>query len=42
MPKFNFNLRNVSAEGDTPVNFVIRWGNRRLVYSTGETIDPRH
>lgn len=42
MPKFNFNLRDASAEGDTPLNFVIRWGNRRLVYSTGEAIAPRH
>lgn len=42
MPKFNFNLRDASAEVETPVNFVIRWGNRRLVYSTGEAIDPRY
>ncbi len=42
MPKFNFNLRDASAEEETPVNFVIRWGNRRLVYSTGEAIAPRH
>lgn len=42
MPKFNFNLRDVSAEGPTPVNFVVRWGNRRLVYPSGEAIPPRH
>lgn len=42
MPKFNFNLRDASAEEETPINFVIRWGNRRLVYSTGEAIAPRH
>lgn len=42
MAKFNFNLRDGSAQGSTPVNFVIRWGNRRLVYSTGEAIAPRH
>ncbi len=42
MPKYNFNLRNASAKGPTPINFVIRWGNRRLVYPTGETIAPRH
>lgn len=42
MPKFNFNLRNASAEEETPVNFVIRWGALRLVYSTGEAIHPRH
>lgn len=42
MPKFNFNLRNPSAKAETPVNFVIRWGNRRLVYPSGEAIHPRH
>lgn len=42
MPKFNFNLRDASAEHATPINFVIRWGNRRLVYSSGEAIPPRH
>lgn len=40
MPKYNFNLRNASAEGPTPINLVIRWGNRRLVYPTGEKIPP--
>ncbi len=42
MPKFNFNLRDAAADHDTPVNFIIRWGNRRLVYSTNETIEPTH
>lgn len=42
MPKFNFNLRNASAKAETPVNFVIRWGARRLVYPSGEAIHPRH
>lgn len=42
MPKFNFNLRDASAEVETPVNFVVRWGSRRLVYSSGEAIPPRH
>lgn len=42
MAKFSFNLRNASAKGQTPVNFIIRWGNRRLVYPSGETIAPRH
>lgn len=41
MPKYNFNLRDSSAKGETPVNFVIRWGNRRLVYPTREAISPR-
>lgn len=40
MPKYNFNLRNASAKGTTPINLVIRWENRRLVYPTGEKIAP--
>ncbi len=42
MPKYNFNLRNGTAEGATPVNFIIRWNNRRLVYPSGECIPPIH
>jgi integrase len=42
MAKFNFNLRQPGAQEPTPVNLVIRWSNRRLVYPTGESIAPRH
>lgn len=42
MATYNFNLRNPSADGDTPINLVIRWGTRRLVYSTGIAVEPRH
>lgn len=42
MPKYNFNLRDANAERSTPINFIIRWGNRRLVYPSGETILPAH
>jgi integrase len=42
MPKFKFNLRNAKSAEPTPVNFIVRWGNRRLVYSTGETIEPSY
>lgn len=42
MPKFNYYLRKPSSEEPTPVNFVIHWANRRLVYSTNEAIAPRH
>lgn len=42
MPKYNFNLRDGNAERSTPVNFVIRWGTRRLVYPSGESILPVH
>jgi integrase len=42
MAKFNFNLRQPSATSATPINLVIRWSNRRLVYPSGESIEPRH
>jgi integrase len=40
MPKYNFNLRSQVADRPVPVNFIIRWSNRRLVYPTGESILP--
>jgi integrase len=42
MAKFNFNLRHPGADAATPINLVIRWGNRRLVYPTREVIHPAH
>ena len=42
MAKFNFNLRHPGADAATPINLVIRWGNRRLVFPTREAIEPRH
>lgn len=40
MAKYNFNLREATASTETPINFVIRWNNNRLVYPTNETIHP--
>jgi integrase len=47
MAKFNFNLRNPqtktkeSKQVKTPVNFLIRWNNNKLVFPTGLTILPK-
>ncbi|MFN7913212.1 MAG: site-specific integrase [Bacteroidota bacterium] len=47
MAKFNFNLRNPqstvkeSKQVKTPVNFLIRWDNKKLVFPTGLTILPK-
>jgi integrase len=41
MAKFNFNLRDQQSKVKTPVNFIIRWNNNRLVYPTGLTILPK-
>jgi integrase len=41
MAKFNFNLREPKANTKTPINLVVRWNNNRLVYPTGETIEPK-
>ncbi len=41
MAKYNFNLREVNTSS-TPINFVIRWDNKRLVYPTGETVNPKY
>lgn len=49
MAKFNFNLRNPqtdikkeSLQTPTPVNFIIRWNNKKLVYPTELSIVPKH
>lgn len=39
--KTNFNLRNQKGTGETLIFLVIRWDNRKLTYSTRETIDPK-
>jgi integrase len=39
--KVNFNLRNPQSEKPTPINLVVRWDGKRLVYPTGETIMPK-
>jgi integrase len=42
MAKFNFNLRNASANSETPINLVIRYNNQKLVYPTKLTIHPKN
>ena len=39
--RINFNLRNQKADKPTPVNIVMRWRNRKLVYPSGKSIEPK-
>lgn len=41
MARFNLNLRNANAEGETPIHLVIRWDNQRIVVNTGQTANPK-
>lgn len=41
MAKVNFNLRKPDADSETPINVVIRYGNRLLRYSSNEKIHPK-
>ncbi len=41
MPKFNFNLRSREIGKPSPLYLIARWNRRRLVYPTGEAIDPQ-
>ena len=38
----NFNLRNPSCEGETPINLIIRYNNQKFIYSTAEKIHPKY
>src|ERR1035437_146311 len=46
MAKYNFNLREAQSKIDnpteTPIYLIIRWDNKRLVYPTGETVNPKY
>jgi integrase len=42
MVRINFNLRSNAPGKPSPVNVVIRWSGQRLVYPSGERIDPRN
>jgi integrase len=42
MVRINFNLRHQNKGAESPVNIVIRWNGNRIVYPSGERIDPRH
>lgn len=41
MAKFNFNLKEANSLTETPILFIVRWDNKKLVYYTGETINPK-
>ena len=41
MARFNLNLRNANAGGETPIHLVIRWVNQRIVVNTGQTANPK-
>ena len=46
MAKFNFNLReaqlNIDNPTETPIYLVVRWDNKKLVFPTEETINPKY
>lgn len=46
MAKFNFNLReaqlNIENPTETPIYLVVRWDNKKLVFPTEETINPKY
>jgi integrase len=41
MPKFNLNLRDANAKGETPIHLVIRFDNQRIVIKTGFSVNPK-
>jgi integrase len=41
MAKFNFNLRDASAKEETAIHLVIRFNGERIVFHTGEVINPK-
>lgn len=41
MAKFKFNLRDPLSTSTSPIHFVIRWDNKKLVYPTGEEVNPK-
>ena len=42
MARINLNLRDSRTTSASPINVVIRWNGQRLVYPSGERIQPRH
>ncbi len=41
MLNINFNLRDAKAQKETPVNIVLNYNKQRLVYPSGEKINPK-
>jgi len=42
MATFNYNLKAPSSTKPTVIRLFIRWNNERIVYSTGEKINPKY
>ncbi|MGY0039643.1 phage integrase SAM-like domain-containing protein [Pedobacter sp. NJ-S-72] len=41
MAEINFNLRKPNSETETPINVIVRYDGRKLVYSSGKKILPK-
>jgi hypothetical protein len=41
MAEIKLNLRQPTAEKETPINIIVRFNNQKLVYSSGKKIHPR-
>lgn len=39
MATFNFNLRKKQSKSTTPINLIVRWDNKKLMYSSKEEIE---
>lgn len=42
MANFSFNLKRANSLTETPINLIIRWSKRKLVYSTLEKVEPKY
>lgn len=42
MLNVNFNLKSVKHKDERPVNMILRWKNRKLVFSTQERVHPNY
>lgn len=42
MAKFNYNLRERSKDGETPIVLIVRYNGERIKYPTGKTIHPKY
>ncbi len=42
MAEIKLNLREPNSLKETPINLVLRFNNKKLVYSTGKKVNPKH
>lgn len=42
MPNYNLNLKRANAKSETPINLIIRYDNKKVLYSTMEKIHPQY